>query len=251
MLCAPHLLFNRELAAHAWTLGSSPASKAAQAALDNPKWDCKHWAFHRANTQQPTGTNQRQGRHSVQLTLFAIFSLLASTSRIFCCRLTSLPSSDLWQAIDFNSLPESETITLLPTPSWWREQAEHGPAQAGSPVSAAPPECHRHRAGAAARSTNGHCSPAAPWASPPPLVPQPRIHGKHSLLFLMEIPRYQCTWELCTVTANSKDPPHVLLLLLCNRSCAQGILCPCTTEPSKVLASFLEGRWRCDEAEFK
>lgn len=72
MLCAPDLLLNSGLAAHDLILGSSPASKAAQAALDSPKWDCKHWAFHRADMQQLTGTNQRQGRHSVQLTHFAI-----------------------------------------------------------------------------------------------------------------------------------------------------------------------------------
>lgn len=63
--------FTAGLAAHAWSLESSLVSKATQAAPDSPNWDCKHWAFHRANMQQPTGTNQRQGRHSVQLTQFA------------------------------------------------------------------------------------------------------------------------------------------------------------------------------------
>lgn len=72
MLCAPDLLLNSRLVAHAWSLGSSPASKAAQAALDSPKWDCKRWDFHRANMQQPTGANQHQSRHSLQLTHFVI-----------------------------------------------------------------------------------------------------------------------------------------------------------------------------------
>lgn len=123
-----------------------------------------------------------------------------------------------------------------------KEQAEHGPAQAQvHPVSAAALSATGTAQGRHLLP-KGHCSPAAPGASPLPEVPQPPIHFKHSLLLLMEIPHYGCIRELWMVTANSEDPSGFLLLLPCNRSSIQGILCPCTREPSEVLVSFLEGR---------
>lgn len=185
MLCAPHLLFTSRLAAPAWSLGSSPASKAAQAAPDSPKRDSKHWALHRANTQQPTGTSQRQGRHSVQLTQLAIFTLLATTSRMFCGRLTSLPSSDLWQAINFSSLPESGQSRCVPHPHGEGSRAQ--PRHRLSHVSCSP-SVPQAQPRARHVLPNGHCSPV----SISPSLGSPATHALQTLLLLMEIPPYHC-----------------------------------------------------------
>lgn len=241
MLCAPNLLFNSGLAAQAWSLGSSLASKAAQAALDSPKQDSKHWAFHRANTQQPTGTSQRQGRHSVQLTQFAIFILLASTSRMFCCRLTSLPSSDLWQAINFSSLPESGQSLCVPHPHDEGSRAQHrhrlSPCQLLPSVPQAQPRDRN-------LLPNGHCSPM----SIPPSLSSPATHPLQTLCCF--------SWKshLTTVPDSSgQSQPKVktflvfLLLLLCNRTSIQSLLCPSTMEPSTSLCL----SWKADEGTMK
>lgn len=190
MLCAPHLLFTSRLAAPAWSLGSSPASKAAQAAPDSPKRDSKHWALHRANTQQPTGTSQRQGRHSVQLTQLAIFTLLATTSRMFCGRLTSLPSSDLWQAINFSSLPESGQSRCVPHP--------HGEGSRAQPRHRLSP-CQLLPLSATGSAQGQAC--AAKWAL------QPREH-----LPFPRLPSHACTSNSAASHGNPTLPLSLRVL---------------------------------------
>lgn len=96
------------------------------------------FSFHRANIQQPAQRNERQSK--TRCPAYAICNILFASmyGKEFCCQLASLPNSDPSQAINCNSLPESVTITLLPTPSlqrlnddeWSRQStARPGPGQ--------------------------------------------------------------------------------------------------------------------------